>query len=148
MAFYIFQKNSDNIEGAIIKVAENEYYLNLLNIIKSDYKIIEDNQTDFNLIKLNNIFPKKYDQNLITFEDLTHSFNNKNNLKSHIENISIILKYYLNNNENHELFNLWNDYYNQLNSLKLDNITYPLNKSLEQYLNDLGQPSYNILQLP
>jgi hypothetical protein len=40
------------------------------------------------------------------------------------------------------------NYYTQLNNLNLDNITYPLNKSLEQYLSDLGQPSYNILQLP
>jgi len=35
-----------------------------------------------------------------------------------------------------------------LNNLNLDSISYPLNKSLEQYFNDLGQPSFNILQLP
>jgi hypothetical protein len=36
----------------------------------------------------------------------------------------------------------------QLNNLNLDSITYPLNKSLEQYFNDLGQPSLNPLQIP
>ena len=34
------------------------------------------------------------------------------------------------------------------NNLNLDNIVFPLEKSLEQYFKDLGQPSYNILQLP
>ena len=58
------------------------------------------------------------------------------------------IKSFLDNNVNHSLYNVWNDYYNQLSSLNLDDIIYPLNKSLEQYFNDIGQPSYNILQLP
>jgi hypothetical protein len=36
----------------------------------------------------------------------------------------------------------------QLNNLNLDSITYPLNKSLEQYFSDLGQTSLNPLQIP
>ena len=58
------------------------------------------------------------------------------------------IKQFIEYNPNHSLFTLWNNYYNQLDSLNLDNITYPLNKSLEQYFSDLGQPSLNILQLP
>jgi hypothetical protein len=72
----------------------------------------------------------------------------KNNLKNYINRLKIQIKQFLDNNPNHPLFNRWNNYYNQLNNLNLDSITYPLNKSLEQYFNDLGQPSYNILQLP
>jgi hypothetical protein len=55
---------------------------------------------------------------------------------------------FTNNNPNHSLLNRWNDYYNQVNSLNLDSITYPLNKSLEQYFKDQNQISLNTLQLP
>jgi hypothetical protein len=46
------------------------------------------------------------------------------------------------------LYDMWNNYYNQLNTLNLDNITFPFNQSLEQYFNNLGQPSLSPLQLP
>jgi hypothetical protein len=59
-----------------------------------------------------------------------------------------LIKQYLENNPKHLLFNRWNSYYNQLNNVNVDSITYPLNKTLQEYFNDLGQPSYNILQLP
>ena len=36
----------------------------------------------------------------------------------------------------------------QLNSLNLDSIEFPLNKSLEQYFKDQNLPSLNPLQLP
>jgi len=58
------------------------------------------------------------------------------------------IKQFLDNNPNHSLFTRWNDYYNQLNNLNLNNITYPLNISLEQYLKDQGQNSLSPLQLP
>ena len=76
------------------------------------------------------------------------TFKNKDSLQLHVNNLKNTIKLFLDNNTNHSSFNVWNTYYNQLNSLNLDSITYPLNKSLEQYLNDLGQPSYSILQLP
>jgi hypothetical protein len=72
----------------------------------------------------------------------------KNKLVNYIDNFKIPMNDFLKNNNNHPLLISWNDYYNQLNNLNLDNIVYPLNKSLEQYFNDIGQPSYNILQLP
>jgi hypothetical protein len=52
MAYFIFTKNSDNIEGSIYKIAENLNDFNCLNISQSDYKIIEDSESNFNLIKL------------------------------------------------------------------------------------------------
>ena len=55
---------------------------------------------------------------------------------------------FLNNNTNHSQYSIWNNYKNQLKSLNVKNIQYPLNKSLEQYFNDLGQTSLNPLQIP
>ena len=148
MAYFIFLKNLDGIEGTIYKIAENNDDLNYLNITQFDYKIIEDSKENFDLVKFENKSIQKYNNNTITYIDLNILFNDKDKLQVNINNLKQQIKQFTDINPNHPLFSRWNNYYNQLNSLDLDSITYPLNKSLEQYFNDLGQPSYNILQLP
>ena len=148
MSYFIFGKNLDNISGTLYKIAENESDLNNLNIINNDYKIIEDSQSNFNLVKLGNKRVDKYNNNTITYIDLTISFFDKNEIQNYINNLKQEIKQFTDNNPNHPLFSRWSNYYTQLNNLNLDSITYPLNKSLEQYFDDLGQTSYNILQLP
>jgi len=149
MAYFIFSKNLEDISGTIYKIAENAIDFNNLNIEKSEYKIIEDSETNFNLVKLGNKFPEKYNNNnTITYIDQINSFNNKNQVQSYINNFKNQIKQFTDNNPNHLLLSRWNNYYNQLNNLNLDSIVYPLNKSLEQYFNDLGQTSFNILQIP
>jgi len=148
MSYFIFLKEFDNMEGSLYNIAENLSDLNNLNINKLNYKIIEDTQDNFNAVKFGTKFPLKYNNDLITFVDITSLIKNKLTLEIQIKNKVEIIKQFLDNNSNHPLFNQWNNYLNQLNNLNLDSITYPLNKSLEQYFNDLGQPSFNILQLP
>ena len=146
MAYFVFIKNADNLDSSIYKIAENQFDLDNLNIIKSDYKIIEDSQENFNAVKFGTKH-LKYNGDVISFNSAQCSYN-KGELQVNVNSYKNLIKQFTNNNPNHPLFSRWNDYYNQLNNLNLDNITYPLNKSLEQHFNDLGQPSYNILQLP
>ena len=148
MIYFIFAKNLDDIEGTFYKIAENQFDLNNLNIIQENYKIIEDSQLDFKLVKYGNKYPKSYNNTTITFIDSTVVFTDKKDLETYITNFKNQIKQFTDNNPNHPLLVRWNEYYNQLNSLNLDSIIYPLNKSLEQYFDDLEQPSYNILQLP
>jgi hypothetical protein len=148
MSYFIFSKNLDNVEGTIYKIAENQSDLNNLNIIQSEYKIIEDSQFNFDLVKYGNKLPNKYNNNIINFVDFSYSYKKKIELQNYIDTLKDSIKQFLDNNLNHSLFNQWNKYLNQLNDLNLDSITYPMNKSLEQYFKDLGQPSYSILQLP
>ena len=148
MNFFIFTKDSDGIEGTLYKICENQFDLDSLNIQKDSYKIIEDSQFNFNLLKHGNKFPIKYNNNIITYVDQTFLFMNKEQLKIYVDNFKNQIKQFTDNNPNHSSFSLWNNYYNQLNNLNLDNITYPLNKSLEQYFSDLSQPSLNPLQIP
>jgi len=148
MAYFIFLKDLDNIYGTISRIAENESDLNNLNIIKTDYKIIENSQTNFDLVKYGTKYPSKYNNDNIIFEDAISIFNTKKELQDSINFFKQQIKQFLDNNPNHSLFNRWNDYYNQLNNLNLNNITYPLNISLEQYLKDQGQTSLSTLQLP
>jgi hypothetical protein len=147
MYFFIFLKNSDNIEGTLYKIAQDQFDLNNLNIVQSDYKIIQDSQENFNSVKLNIKQALKYNNNIITFGSMKNNFT-KNTLQSTVDNLKMQIQQFLNNNPNHPLLGRWNNYYNQLNNFNLDSITYPFNNSLEAYFNDLGQPSYNILQLP
>lgn len=148
MYYFIFLKNSDNVEGTLCKIAENENDLNNLNIIQSDYKIIEDSQENFNAVKFGTKYVSKYNGNVINFITSENLFKKKEDLKSFINQYKIEIKQFTDNNPNSPLFSRWNNYYNQLNNLNIDNINYPLTISLEQYFNDLGQPSFNILQLP
>ena len=148
MAYFIFLKNLDNVSGTVCKIAENQSDLNNLNINQTDYKIIEDSQSNFDLVKLGNKYIQKYNNNVISYVNETVLFTNKQELENFLNNFKDKIKKFTDNNTNHLLFNRWNNYYIQLNSFNLDSITYPLNKSLEQHFNDLGQPSYNILQLP
>jgi hypothetical protein len=153
MAYFIFGKNLDNIEGTIYRIAENQSDLNNLNILQSNYKIIEDSQSNFDLVKYGNKFPIKYSNETITYIDQTNLFN-KDQLQSYINNFKNQIKQFTDNNPSHSLFSLWNNYYNQLNTLNIlitsnsDSITYPLNKSLEQYFTDQGRSSLNPLQIP
>jgi hypothetical protein len=148
MAYFIFLKDSDNLEGVCYRIAENQSDLNNLNINQSDYKIIEDTQSNFNLVKYGNKVPSKYNGNDITYYDITVSFINEQILQTYINNFKNNIKQFTNNNPSHPLFSIWNNHYNQLSNLNLSTIIYPLNKSLEQYFNDLGQPSLSPLQLP
>jgi len=148
MAYFVFFKECDNLEGSIYRIAENEFDLNNLHFFKDDYKIIEESVENFNLVKNNLKFPKKYINNTIIFEDTSISFKHKEILENFIDNFKKVLKSFLDVNLNHPHYERYNNYYNQLINLNLNSITYPLNKSLEQYFDDLGQPSFNILQIP
>ena len=148
MSYFIFLKNSDNILGTLYRISENQSDLNNLNIDKSNYKIIEDTQENFNAVKYGTKIIDKYNENIINYLNETIVFPTKKNLLDYITNFNKLIFLFLINNTNHPLYNRWNDYYNQLNSLDLDNIQYPLNKSLEQYLKDQNQTSLSPLQIP
>ncbi len=148
MFYFIFIKNSDNLNGTIFRIAETQSDLDNLNIIKTDYKILQDTEENFNDVKFGKKFPLKYNESSISFVSQNTSFIDKKQLENYIENYKIFIKNFLESNSSHYLFNRWNDYLNQLNNLNLDLISYPLNKSLEQHFSDLGKPSLNILQTP
>ena len=149
MSYFIFDQNLNNVEGTLYRIAENLSDLNSLNISQSLYKIIEDTQDNFNAVKYGTKDCVKYNENTITYiNGKPISFLNWTDLNNYISIVKNQIKGFLDNNINHSLYNRWNSYYIQLNTLTENQFVFPLNKSLEQYFNDLGQPSYNILQLP
>jgi len=148
MSYIIFKRNSENLDGVVFKIAENDSDLNNINFTKSEYEIIEISQQDFNDIKFYKKHNAKYNNKTVFLENCELIFKEKKDLLIYVNNFKNLIELYLNSNSSHILFSKWNNYYNQLNNLNLDNITYPLNKSLEEYFNDSGQTSLNPLQLP
>jgi hypothetical protein len=148
MPYFILLKVSDGGAGSLYRIAENESDLNNLNLIKSDYIILEDSQVNFDNFKYRNKSILNFDNNNINYTNFNVRFENKNKLINYIETIRLSIKEFLENNKNHALYNRWKQYDDQLKNLNLDNIVFPLEKSLEQYFKDLGQPSYNIIQIP
>lgn len=149
MPYFVFNKNQEDIQGTFYRMAENESDLNNLNIKSFDYKIIQDSIENFNDVKFEIKFPLSYNiNNVINYIDSEPLIIKKENLEKTVNNLKQQINLFLKNNPTHPLFDRWNNYYNQLNSLDLETINYPLTMSLEQYFNNLGQPSYSILQLP
>jgi hypothetical protein len=160
MSYFIFLNNQDDVGGTLCKIAENQNDLNNLNIILSDYKIIEDSQVFFDAVKYRTQDIIKYSNNLIISEPLVTVFQDevlkngqiiksaKEFLNDYIITCKNLINLFLKNNNNHPNFKIWSDYYDQLNSLDLDSIQYPLNYSLEQYFKNQNLISLNPLQLP
>jgi hypothetical protein len=148
MPYFVFLKNLENLNGICYHIAENEEDLNNSNIVKLDYKIIEDSLTNFESVKFGSKVILGYNDNNIIYSNNSTSFLKKEDLQNYVNFFKNKIKQFTDNNLYHPLFNRWNDYYIQLNNLNLDNINYPLDMSLEQYFKDLGQPSFSSLQVP
>lgn len=147
MAYFIFNP-IENSAGTLFKIAENQNDLNNLNIILSNYKIIQDSQENFNSVKHDTKTVISYSENIILYGDANITFENYSSLSLYIINIKQLIKNFLDNNKTHVSYSLWNDYYSQLSSLDVNSLTYPFNKSLEQYFKEQGLISLSTLQLP
>ena len=148
MSYFIFLKNQDDINCTLYRIAEDQSYLDNININKDVYKIIEVSQTEFNDLKYELKSVVKYNGNTIVYVDIDKINFTKNDLNNYIVDFTKKIDVFIQNNPGHKFFKEWSDYNNQLKSFNLDTLTYPCNKSLIKHFNDLGQPSYNILQLP
>jgi hypothetical protein len=148
MAYFIFSGNLDNVNGTLAKIAEDQTHLNNSTIVLFNTKIIEDSSSNFDDNKYGNKIIRSYTGDIINYEIVNTIISSKEEIIKYIENYKSSIKSYLDNNPNHIYFNIWNDYYNQLNSFDVNSIQYPLNKSLEQYFKEQNKPSLNPLQIP
>lgn len=148
MSYFIFNKNGDNVEGTLSRIAENITDLNNLNITQSVYKIIEDTLENFNLVKFGKKNALSYNENTINFIDSVNFNYNKIDLEYHIKIFKENIQNFLNQNPYHPDKIKWSNYLSQLTNYDLNSLSYPFEKSLVEHFHDIGQPSLNILQLP
>lgn len=148
MSYFVFIKNSENQEGSLCKIAENESDLNNLNIVKDAYTILEDTLENFNDVKFGNKAVIKYSNNSIIYDVANIYFYNSWFLTNYINKQKNEIQNFLNINLNHPLFNRYQNYYNQLNNFNVDSVQYPFQISLEKHFDNLQLPSYSPLQIP
>lgn len=157
MAYLIFDKNKDNEIGSIISMAENETDRDNLNIFLDTAKVITIDTETFQNIQLSKKTVLSYNGDTVTYADKEVSdeeglklngFKIKEDLEDYINSNIERINQFLNNNESHPDYSKWNSYKSQLQALDLDSITFPLNKSLEQYFVENSQTILNPLQIP
>jgi hypothetical protein len=157
MAYIILIKNIVDNKAYLHSLAKDQNDLNCLSITSSNYTIVEESEENFNAVKNGTKYPVTYDNSVISYENVTPYFHNKEALQNYIEEFKNKIKIFTDNdiNKTKPSLETWNNYYNQLNdlSVELSNpefnaLQFPLEKSLEQYFDDLGKTSLNPLQLP
>ena len=146
MAYLILRK--ENLDYPLYKIAFNEESLNNLNIIKEDYIIKGITNEEFEFLQLNVKTVKSYINSNIEYENIFISFKEIKDLNFHIKQEIKCIKNFLDNNPNHIHFQKWNDYVDQLKNFDTSTISYPLEKSLEQYFKEQNKFLLNTLQLP
>ena len=128
MGYFIFAKNLDKIQYE--KLNHNIHSL----VFEERYK--------------RNLKPDSYDGDVIKYVDVElRQFITKEKLKDYINDIKNRFNLFINNNKNYPYIEKYVNYYNVLNNLDIDSVSFPLTSTLEEYLENKGLPSLNILQL-
>jgi hypothetical protein len=146
MAYLIFINNTENVENTIKYIAENSTDLNNLPLLDT-LKVINISDADFLDVKLMKKRVIKYNADIITYENLNCSYPKKTDLEPLIKNITLNFTNTLSANPNTPFKDRINNYLSVLNAIDTNTFSYPLNSSLEKYLNDNGKIVLNHLQV-
>lgn len=142
MAYLIF--NSDN---NIVKIAASDSDRDSQNLILSDHSVVSVSDVDFLKVKTG-VAITSYDGTNVNFIDVNGNIEDEMFLKSTFQNHLKQLKEFLKGNQKNALYNSLNDYKSTLENFDTSSITFPLNKTWEQYCNENSITFYHPLQIP
>jgi len=143
MSYLIF--NTDN---NIVKIAANDSDRDSQNIILANYNVTDISDSDFLKIRTG-AATATYDGTNVTITDSTGNFiENENDLKVILEQTISFISQFLNENEDNSLYSPLNNYKNYLKNFDTSSLTFPLNKSWEEYCNENSITFYHPLQIP
>lgn len=143
MAYLIF-----NSENNLVKIAANDSDRDSQNLILSNHSVVTISDSDFLKIRTGTAIVS-YDGtnvNITNFDD--NNIENENDLKSILKDITSCISSFLNENEDNSLYSSLNEYRNYLLNFDTSSLTFPLNKSWEQYCNENSITFYHPLQIP
>jgi|TARA_R100001460_G_scaffold35576_4_gene68413 hypothetical protein len=145
MAYLIFNKT----DSSLYKIAANETDKDNLNIIDDQWTIKDISDSDFTLVK-NGEKLVELSGDTVTYTDVNMTYESADLLQEWINNIiSLINDFKANgNNQSNPNYDSVVAYGQYLNDFDTSTITYPLDKSWEQYCADTGVTYFNSLQLP
>ena len=142
---YIITTN-DNLH----KIAANENEKNDLNIFFPPAVAINISDADFLKLKKNKSYPT-ISGNTVSFTDVSISFETEEDLKQYLNNLKTAIKDFLSphtENNNKILYSTLNNYYNTIDNFNTSTITFPLNKSWEEYCEENSITYIHPLQIP
>tara|TARA_R110000803_G_scaffold53388_1_gene109602 strand:+ start:724 stop:1152 length:429 start_codon:yes stop_codon:yes gene_type:complete len=142
MAYVIFDNNNN-----LIKIAANDSDRDSQNIVLSDHTIKSVSDSDFLEIRTR-LKVITYDGTNVILTDHTQSFENEINLKEYLKDIISVASNFLKENESNSLYNPINEYKNYLESFDTSLLSFPYEKSIEQYCNENSLPFFHPLQIP
>lgn len=140
------------LNNGVYKIASNETEKNDLNVFFPPAIAHSISDDQFNKIKKNTAGLSFVDNAITVVEyDDNQIFQDENSLKRYHENIKPLLKDFLEpstGNDTKSLHNSIQSYSNTLESFDYSSITYPLNKSWEQYCEENSITYVHPLQIP
>ena len=140
-----------SVNNNLFKIAANEQDKNDLNIFFPPAVAIDITDANFAKVKNNTaIITVSGDTTTITDVDTSGAFPTQDQLENYVNSVKQIIKYFIANSSNLSKTNgsAINDYYNTLDSFDFSTITFPLNKSWEEYCEDNSITYFHCLQIP
>jgi len=138
-----------HVDNQLIKIAANENEKNDLNIFFPPAVAIDISEADFLKLKKNKVVAT-ISEGTVNFTECSNSFETAEDLKEFLDNnIKKSSKDFLDASNSHKiLHSTINTYYNTLNSFDTSIITFPLNKSWEEYCEENSITYVHALQIP
>jgi hypothetical protein len=151
MAYFIFTPNKPDTIGVLYRIASDDLYLNNLNINKSLYNIITDNDANFQDVQLGKKNIISYtSNNTINYEQNPSGlvcYKTADELKNYIQSYSNLIDGFIENNPSNPLLSTWVSYKTQLLNTDIKTMVYPMTINLEQYYKNNNLPVLSPLQL-
>jgi hypothetical protein len=141
MAYLIFNNNND-----LVKIAANDSDRDSQNLILTQHSVVSVSDSDFLKVRTGASFAS-YDGTNATITEAENYFNEES-LKKYFENVVSLLNSFLSENMDNSLYVDMNNYKNYLLSFDTSSVTFPLNKSWEEYCNENSIVFYHPLQIP
>lgn len=143
MAYLIF-----NHKNHLVKIAANDSDRDSQNIVLSNHSVVNVSDDDFLRVKTN-VVEVSYDGTNVTYTDVTDNyFSDENVLQSYLDNIKQSISSFLDVNRDHSLHDSLMAYYSDLDHFDMSSISFPMDKTWEQYCNENSITFYHPLQIP
>tara|TARA_R110000803_G_scaffold203230_1_gene268685 strand:- start:43 stop:480 length:438 start_codon:yes stop_codon:yes gene_type:complete len=139
-----------NDQNVLYKIAKNDTEKNSLNCTFPPYTTIDISDADFLKVK-QNIVDVNISSGSATFTDIDNYSDTaiaEEDVKDHHKNLIEYIRQFLKNNPSNPFYTPCQNYCNYLETLDYSSITFPLNKTWEQYCEDNSIAYFHPLQIP
>ncbi len=138
-----------NDQNCLYKIAENDTDKNNLNCTFPPYTTIDISDVDFLKVK-QNLVDISISDGSATFTDRTDPDISitEEAVKDQHKNLIKYIEQFLRNNSSNPFYTPCQNYCNYLETLDYSSITFPLNKTWEQYCEDNSIAYFHPLQIP